>query len=85
MEKINLTADEMRIRINRKVFPKIGQHEQKTILNNISFNVVPRSFLVITGPSGCGKSTLLNVIAGLDKDFEGENNSREHLTFATRR
>jgi NitT/TauT family transport system ATP-binding protein len=37
----------------------------------ISFEVAPRSFLVITGPSGCGKSTLLNIIAGLDRDYEG--------------
>jgi NitT/TauT family transport system ATP-binding protein len=33
--------------------------------------VEPGSFVVITGPSGGGKSTLLNVVAGLDKDFDG--------------
>ncbi|HIE83256.1 MAG TPA: ATP-binding cassette domain-containing protein, partial [Dehalococcoidia bacterium] len=25
----------------------------------------------LVGESGCGKSTLLNIIAGLDKDYEG--------------
>ena len=27
---------------------------------------------VLTGPSGGGKTTLLNIVAGLDRDFEGE-------------
>ena len=28
-------------------------------------------FLCLLGPSGCGKTTLLNIIAGLDRDFDG--------------
>ncbi|MFM7085030.1 MAG: ABC transporter ATP-binding protein [Hyphomicrobium sp.] len=72
MEKIILPANKMRINIKRKIFPEIGRHDRMTILRDISFDVDPRSFLVLTGPSGCGKSTLLNIVAGLDKDFEGE-------------
>jgi multiple sugar transport system ATP-binding protein len=29
-------------------------------------------FVVLVGPSGCGKSTLLNIIAGLEKQSEGD-------------
>src|SRR5262249_51068966 len=39
---------------------------------DVNFTVQPGSFVVITGPSGSGKSTLLNIVAGLDKDFEGK-------------
>jgi len=41
------------------------------VLRNVSLEVEPRSFLVVTGPSGCGKSTLLNIVAGLDRDYAG--------------
>jgi NitT/TauT family transport system ATP-binding protein len=53
------------------VFPPIGDREAQLVLSNVAFEVSPREFVVITGPSGCGKSTLLNIVAGLDKDFEG--------------
>lgn len=84
MEKIISSVEKMRINVKHKIFPEIGHHEQMTILKNISFVVAPRSFLVLTGPSGCGKSTLLNIIAGLDKDFEGEiclGHSEPRITF----
>jgi NitT/TauT family transport system ATP-binding protein len=61
----------IRVAIKRKIFPAVGEREAQLVLQDIEFEVAPRSFLVITGPSGCGKSTLLNIIAGLDKDYEG--------------
>ncbi|WP_448884832.1 iron efflux ABC transporter ATP-binding subunit FetA [Citrobacter telavivensis] len=42
------------------------------ILNNISFNLRPGEFKLITGPSGCGKSTLLKIIASLLSPTRGE-------------
>ena len=64
-------VEPLQVRIARKSFPAVGDRDELTVLKNVSFDVAPRSFVVMTGPSGCGKSTLLNIIAGLDKDFEG--------------
>ncbi len=61
----------LQVRITRKAFPAVGGREELTVLRDVSFDVAPRSFVVMTGPSGCGKSTLLNIIAGIDTDFEG--------------
>ena len=43
----------------------------KKAVNNISFDVHDKEFMVIVGPSGCGKSTLLRMIAGLEEISEG--------------
>src|SRR6476620_10941988 len=32
----------------------------------------------LVGPSGCGKTTLLRIIAGLDRDYEGEVRLPDH-------
>lgn len=42
------------------------------ILNDISFNLRPGEFKLITGPSGCGKSTLLKIVASLLSPTGGE-------------
>jgi len=74
----------IRVSVRRKIFPAVGTREAQLVLKDVSFEVEPRSFLVITGPSGCGKSTLLNIIAGLDTDFEGVVDlgpAKDRLTF----
>jgi multiple sugar transport system ATP-binding protein len=43
----------------------------KTI-DDVSFTVHDKEFMVLVGPSGCGKSTLLRMIAGLEDITEGE-------------
>ncbi len=40
-------------------------------LDNISIEINHKGLYVIYGPSGSGKSTLLNIIAGIDKDYDG--------------
>jgi len=60
------------VQIDKKVFPALGQRGENVVLRNVSFQVEPGSFVVITGPSGGGKSTMLNIVAGLDKDFVGK-------------
>lgn len=72
------------VSVKSKVFPGIGDREEQLVLKNVAFDVAPGEFLVVTGPSGCGKSTLLNIIAGLDRDFEGEIDlgpNRDSVTF----
>jgi multiple sugar transport system ATP-binding protein len=44
---------------------------QKVAVNDVSFTVKDKEFMVIVGPSGCGKSTLLRMIAGLEDISSG--------------
>lgn len=42
-----------------------------TAVKDVSFNVRDGEFLVLLGPGRCGKTVLLNMIAGLEKQTEG--------------
>jgi NitT/TauT family transport system ATP-binding protein len=46
--------------------------EQREVLGDISFSVMPNQFTVLVGPSGCGKTTLLQIATGLDAPTRGE-------------
>ena len=54
------------IRVGKIVPPK------REILKNISFSFFPGAKIGVLGLNGSGKSTLLRIMAGLDKDIEGE-------------
>ena len=41
-------------------------------LNGVDLEIRNNEFICVVGPSGCGKSTLLNILAGLDRQTEGE-------------
>ncbi len=43
-----------------------------TAVDNISFHVEDKEFLVLVGPSGCGKTTALRLMAGLEEITSGE-------------
>jgi sulfate-transporting ATPase len=45
---------------------------QKPVLNNINLQFYPDAKIGIVGPNGTGKSTLMKIMAGIDKDFNGE-------------
>lgn len=46
-------------------------NKEKSILENISFTIKPKSRTIITGESGSGKSTLLNLISGIIQHTSG--------------
>src|SRR5258708_37128724 len=54
------------IRVGKVVPPK------RQILKNISLSFQPGAKIGLLGLNGAGKSTVLRIMAGIDKDFEGE-------------
>ena len=44
----------------------------KQVLNEISLNFLPDAKIAIIGQNGAGKSTLMKIMAGYDKEFQGE-------------
>jgi NitT/TauT family transport system ATP-binding protein len=60
----------VRIDIRRKTFPSPrGEH---LVIRDLRLEIQDGRFVCLVGPSGCGKTTLLNILAGLDRHFEGE-------------
>ena len=53
-------------RVSKVVPPK------RTILKDISLSFFPGAKIGVLGLNGSGKSTLLRIMAGIDKEFEGE-------------
>ncbi|MBI4803972.1 MAG: energy-dependent translational throttle protein EttA [Desulfovibrio sp.] len=47
-------------------------HDKKPILQNISLSYFYGAKIGVIGMNGSGKSTLLRILAGVDKDFQGE-------------
>lgn len=64
---------DIRININNKTY--VLEHDSAQThhaIAELDFSVHPHQFVCLVGPSGCGKTTLLNMIAGLDKHYDGE-------------
>ena len=53
-------------RVGKVVPPK------RVILKDISLSFFPGAKIGVLGLNGAGKSSLLRIMAGIDKDFEGE-------------
>lgn len=47
------------------------EYGDQIVLENLSFEVQPRSFVALVGPSGCGKTTLLRLLLGQEKLTRG--------------
>lgn len=58
--------------VNLKINNLTKVYNDKTVLNNISFEVNDGEFLSILGPSGCGKTTLLKILIGIESPTSGE-------------
>ncbi|USI72991.1 energy-dependent translational throttle protein EttA [Sphingomonas morindae] len=52
----------------------------KPVLNNISLQFLPGTKIAIIGVNGTGKSTLMKIMAGIDKEFQGEAWAAEGVT-----
>lgn len=48
-------------------------------IDDISLNIMDKSFISIVGPSGCGKSTLLSILAGLETKSDGSINTNKDI------
>ena len=44
----------------------------RPVIQDLQLRVAAGQFVCLVGPSGCGKTTLLNLVAGLDRNYEGE-------------
>jgi energy-dependent translational throttle protein EttA len=60
-------------RVGKIVPPK------RTILKNISLSFFPGAKIGVLGLNGSGKSTLLRIMAGVDKEYEGEAVAQPNL------
>ena len=52
----------------------------KTILNELWLSFYPGAKIGVLGRNGAGKSTVLKIMAGVDKDFDGESRLTEGFT-----
>lgn len=55
-----------------------------SVLKNISFAINDNEFVSFLGPSGCGKTTCLRLIAGLEKNTDGEIFIDQELVSSTK-
>ncbi|MCI0733125.1 MAG: ATP-binding cassette domain-containing protein [Methylococcaceae bacterium] len=61
----------IRIDVRSKLFKAEGKAKKHLAIKDLEFSVASGEFSCLVGPSGCGKTTLLNIVAGLDRHFEG--------------
>ena len=54
-----------------------------TAVDNVTFSIQEKEFLILLGPSGCGKTTILRMIAGLEIPTQGEIYLKGRLVFSS--
>lgn len=50
----------------------VRRYGGRKVIRNVSLRVAPGQVTCLLGPSGCGKSTTLRMVAGVEKQDEGE-------------
>ncbi|HYG90662.1 MAG TPA: ATP-binding cassette domain-containing protein [Azospirillum sp.] len=63
--------DRLSLDIRLKRFPARDGAPAQTVFEDFRLTLPGGRFHAIVGPSGCGKTTLLNIVAGLDRAFQG--------------
>ena len=48
------------------------ERDDRLLIRDLNFELLPGEVLQVEGPNGCGKTTLLRVLCGLSDDYEGE-------------
>jgi sulfonate transport system ATP-binding protein len=48
------------------------RYAARTVLTRLSLHIARSEIVSLVGPSGCGKSTVLRIVAGLDRQYEGD-------------
>lgn len=61
----------VQITIQSKFYRSESRSNPVLAIQNLHLSLKSGEFVCLVGPSGCGKTTLLNIVAGLDRDFEG--------------
>lgn len=56
----------------KHIHKHFGKNDDLHVLNDLSIDIQPQTFVSILGPSGSGKSTLLRIIGGLLSPTSGE-------------
>lgn len=64
-------ADGLKIDIRSKRFPPVREAPERRVIDGLRLCLRKGSFTALVGPSGCGKTTALNIVAGLDRIFDG--------------
>lgn len=67
----------LQARVKEKRFPPVGDAPAKLVVQDLQLDVPKNGFVALFGPSGCGKTTILNLLAGLDRGFDGEIKRRD--------
>ena len=70
-----MTADIIEVTNLTKVFGNV------VAVDNVTFSIEEKDFLILLGPSGCGKTTILRMIAGLEIPTAGEIHIKGRCVF----
>src|SRR6476619_367694 len=68
---------------NKIIYSMIGvskRHEKKVILNDIYLSYFYGAKIGVLGLTGSGKSSLLRLLAGVDKNYDGQINKSPNYT-----
>jgi NitT/TauT family transport system ATP-binding protein len=69
------------IDIRRKIYPARRGAGGHLAIEHLRIDLAAGEFVCLVGPSGCGKTTLLNIVAGLDRQFDGTITQDPHIAY----